>query len=173
MRYKKEIIRQNVRIADVCYRYGINLNRQGYAHCPFHSGDNTPSFKIYEKTDSFFCFGCGVSGDAITLTMKIYNLSFNEAVSRLDMDFNLGLDRKPSFAEYKRLHKNNTIRNKQNIADIKHQDKLMNLIVEYIKHDINRVKYAPKTQEETPHRLFIEALHNIERVNYLIDCEEI
>jgi CHC2 zinc finger len=29
--------------------------------------DKTPSFLVYERTDSFYCFGCKVGGDAITL----------------------------------------------------------------------------------------------------------
>jgi DNA primase len=29
--------------------------------------DKTPSFLVYEDTDSFYCFGCKVGGDAITL----------------------------------------------------------------------------------------------------------
>jgi DNA primase len=29
--------------------------------------DKTPSFVVYERTDSFYCFGCQVGGDAITL----------------------------------------------------------------------------------------------------------
>jgi hypothetical protein len=29
--------------------------------------DKTPSFVVYERTNSFYCFGCEVGGDAITL----------------------------------------------------------------------------------------------------------
>src|SRR5215218_583473 len=29
--------------------------------------DKTPSFVVYERTDSFYCYGCQVGGDAITL----------------------------------------------------------------------------------------------------------
>jgi DNA primase len=29
--------------------------------------DKTPSFLVYEDTDSFYCFGCKVGGDTITL----------------------------------------------------------------------------------------------------------
>lgn len=32
--------------------------------CPFHQ-DDTPSLKVYPETNSFNCFGCGASGDAI------------------------------------------------------------------------------------------------------------
>ena len=33
--------------------------------CPFH-GEKTPSFNINDDEGFYHCFGCGVSGDAIT-----------------------------------------------------------------------------------------------------------
>ena len=50
--------------------------------CPFHA-EKTPSFFIYENTQSFYCFGCGVGGDVITFIEKIENLSYVEAVKFL------------------------------------------------------------------------------------------
>lgn len=50
--------------------------------CPFH-GEKTPSFNIYTETDSFYCFGCGASGDVISFIMKIDNLDYVEAVRYL------------------------------------------------------------------------------------------
>ena len=50
--------------------------------CPFHS-EKTPSMVIYEDTQSFYCFGCGVGGDVITFIEKIENLSYVDAVKLL------------------------------------------------------------------------------------------
>ncbi len=50
--------------------------------CPFHS-EKTPSMVIYEDTQSFYCFGCGVGGDIITFIEKIENLSYVDAVKFL------------------------------------------------------------------------------------------
>lgn len=47
--------------------------------CPFHS-EKTPSFFVFEDTESFYCFGCGVGGDVITFIEKIENLDYVEAV---------------------------------------------------------------------------------------------
>lgn len=47
--------------------------------CPFHE-DNSPSLKIYEKTNSFYCFGCGSGGGPINFVMLYKNCSFKEAV---------------------------------------------------------------------------------------------
>lgn len=49
--------------------------------CPFHE-DNSPSFVIYDN-NTFFCFGCQISGDAIDFYAKTHKLNFREAVLRL------------------------------------------------------------------------------------------
>lgn len=50
--------------------------------CCFHD-DKEPSFCWYKRTNSFYCFGCGCGGDAITLARKLYDYSFVEAVKFL------------------------------------------------------------------------------------------
>lgn len=52
------------------------------ALCPFHK-EKTPSMCIYTKTNSFYCFGCGIGGNAVTFLMKIDNLTYNDAVISL------------------------------------------------------------------------------------------
>lgn len=51
-------------------------------NCPFHQED-TPSFAIYTNTNTYHCFGCQESGDAISFYMKSNNCSFQEALERL------------------------------------------------------------------------------------------
>ncbi|MDE5936860.1 MAG: DNA primase, partial [Ruminococcus sp.] len=63
----------------------VQLKRQGRNQvccCPFHS-ERTPSFTVFPDTQSFFCFGCGAGGDAITFIMKAENLDFTEALKFL------------------------------------------------------------------------------------------
>lgn len=50
--------------------------------CPFHH-EKTPSFVIYLKSNSYYCFGCGVGGDSINFMMKIKGCEFLEAVKYL------------------------------------------------------------------------------------------
>lgn len=73
-------------ITDLVSSYvSLDSRRQGRTHkglCPFHN-EKTPSFMVYEDTQSFYCFGCGAGGDAITFTMKIENLDYVEAVKFL------------------------------------------------------------------------------------------
>lgn len=58
----------------------LEINRQGFAKCPFHP-DTKPS--LYTKNNFYYCFGCGASGDVIDLCMKLYGLNFVEAVKKL------------------------------------------------------------------------------------------
>lgn len=63
----------------------VNLRRAGSnakGLCPFHS-EKTPSFHVYLANQSFYCFGCGASGDVITFTMKMENLDYMSAVRLL------------------------------------------------------------------------------------------
>ncbi len=59
-------------------RAGSNL--QGL--CPFHS-EKSPSFTVYTSSNSFFCFGCGAGGNAITFVRRMENLEFEDAVENL------------------------------------------------------------------------------------------
>ena len=63
----------------------VQLKRNGTRHvglCPFH-GEKTPSFTVFENTQSFYCFGCGAGGDVISFIMKYQNLDYVEAVRYL------------------------------------------------------------------------------------------
>lgn len=52
------------------------------AHCPFHT-EKTPSFSVSRSKQFFYCFGCGVSGNAIGFLMDYSHLDFVEAVEDL------------------------------------------------------------------------------------------
>ena len=59
-------------------RAGSNLK----GLCPFHS-EKSPSFTVYPQYNSFYCFGCGAGGDAITFIKKRENLDYPDAVEFL------------------------------------------------------------------------------------------
>lgn len=48
--------------------YPVNFDNDPRACCPLHDED-TPSFRYYEETNSFYCFGCQKGGDVINLHM--------------------------------------------------------------------------------------------------------
>ncbi len=71
-------------IQDYISQY-VNLKRAGSMYkglCPFHS-EKSPSFTVYPATNSFFCFGCGIGGDAITFCKEIEHLDYPDAIEFL------------------------------------------------------------------------------------------
>jgi DNA primase len=52
------------------------------ARCPFHN-EKTPSFSVNRNRQMYHCFGCGVSGNAISFLMDYSHLGFVEAVEDL------------------------------------------------------------------------------------------
>ena len=82
MKYDTEKIRLANPLKEWLERYGIEINRKGFAKCPFHS-EKTPSFTVYPENGSFYCFGCGVGGDVFTFTGLIENLDYIESVKLL------------------------------------------------------------------------------------------
>lgn len=63
----------------------VPLKKRGtsfIACCPFHS-EKTPSFNVVAKRQFYHCFGCGVSGNAISFVMGYLNQGFTDAVETL------------------------------------------------------------------------------------------
>ena len=52
------------------------------ACCPFHK-EKTPSFSVSPDKQFYYCFGCGVSGNAIGFLMDFDHLDFPQAVDTL------------------------------------------------------------------------------------------
>jgi hypothetical protein len=88
-----DYIKERLSMREVVEYYGFNINRSGYIQCPFHN-EKTASLKVYESRSGhtgWHCFGCGVGGSSIDFAMKLFNLSYRQALLRLDTDFRLGL----------------------------------------------------------------------------------
>lgn len=63
----------------------VNLKRAADTYkglCPFHS-EKSPSFTVYPRTSSFYCFGCGIGGDAVTFVKQIEHLDYPDALEFL------------------------------------------------------------------------------------------
>ena len=79
-----EELNRRTDIVDLVGSY-VQLKRKGRLYgglCPFHS-EKTPSFYVYPDTQSFYCFGCGAGGDAISFAKKINSIDYGEAVKML------------------------------------------------------------------------------------------
>lgn len=87
----KDKITQYLKIKDIVFRYsGKTFNRQNRCPCPLHNGNNS-NFTVYPHTNSFYCFTCGVGGDVINFVSEYFNISYSEAICKLDEDYNLGI----------------------------------------------------------------------------------
>jgi len=77
-------IKERLSIEEVVSSY-IKLERSGVnfrARCPFHN-EKTPSFFVSPGRDSYYCFGCGASGDIFTFVEEFEGLDFKGALKLL------------------------------------------------------------------------------------------
>ena len=89
-------IKEALDLRETMEHYGIKFNRAGYALCPFHK-EKTASLSV--KNGRYKCFGCQASGDVIDFVRMHFNLSFGQALVRLNNDFRLGLTAEKPTAE--------------------------------------------------------------------------
>jgi DNA primase len=85
MVYDIDGIKHRNPIEEVVAGHGVALRRSGthlMGLCLFHQ-DEHPSLVVYPETRSFYCFGCGASGDVIDFVRRAEGLSFVEALERL------------------------------------------------------------------------------------------
>lgn len=158
-------IRSTISMLQVCEQYGFEPNRAGYIACPFHA-EKTPSLKVYKEVGrGFHCFGCGAGGGVIEFIMQYFNLDFRAAIVRLNYDFRLGLI-------------NDEPQDWQRIAELKrkklHEQRELNAFrKEYQQRSllfrelwIARRDFSPKTPEEQLHPLFVQALTQLDYLEY-------
>ena len=69
--------------------------------CPFH-GEKTPSFYVYPGNASFYCFGCGKSGDAIAFVQEYQRVDFPTALKDLAARCHIALPEKKLSAREQR-----------------------------------------------------------------------
>lgn len=88
---RREEIKSRVTITDVIRKYSPSSEiKKDVIRCPFHS-ERTASFRVYRNNNSFYCFGCGIGGDQINFVAKILDISYYDALKRVDEDFMLGV----------------------------------------------------------------------------------
>ena len=79
-----EDIKSSLDISDIIGQFtSLRKTRRGYSGlCPFHD-EKTPSFHVYEDSQTYYCFSCHEAGDIFTFVMKKNGLTFPEAVEFL------------------------------------------------------------------------------------------
>jgi DNA primase len=79
-----EEVKERANLLEIAGEF-VKLRRQGSSYvgcCPFHA-EKTGSFHIRDNGKFYHCFGCGVSGSAITFIMEARGLAFPDAVEEL------------------------------------------------------------------------------------------
>ena len=77
-------IKERLSIEEIVSSY-IKLDRAGNnlkAKCPFHN-EKTPSFFLSPDRGTYYCFGCGASGDIFTFVEEFEGLDFKGALKLL------------------------------------------------------------------------------------------
>ena len=147
---------------DVASFYGYTPNTRGYIRCPFHS-EKTASLRLYDK--SFYCFGCGTGGDLIKFVQLYFNISFAQALIRINSDFRLGLtDKKP-------VHSRPVQRKPtpEELYEIEYNEKW----AEYHELLWAREKLKPKSDDEALNPLFVKSLQKLEHLQAWLDMCDI
>ncbi|MDD9890861.1 MAG: DNA primase [Gammaproteobacteria bacterium] len=86
----------------------VALKKQGHnytACCPFHQ-EKTPSFSVNQDRQFYYCFGCGVGGNAIGFVMNFDQVEFPQAVDTLAGYAGLEVPREESKAQQRKSSEN-------------------------------------------------------------------
>ena len=159
-----ETVRTNVKAIDVVLMAGFQPNRSKMICCPFHN-DKHPSMKVDRR---YFCFGCGVKGDAVDFVANYYGLSLKEAAVKIISDFGLTYNntgyaegvRKPIAAK----------RSEYQIWAEKKQELFAHLSRLHEQLREMKMRYAPKDREDSEWSpLFVMAAKELTYVEYLYD----
>lgn len=173
---KTEII-ERVTITEVVNRYGYQINRGGFISCPFHS-EKTASCRIYPKTNTFYCFGCGKGGNVIDFVSQIDNLSFIDTITKINEEFALGLPigRKMTLREKTRLKDKHKEQERQRQEE---QERTSQINANYwakFDHYVwlqkQRQLYRPTSNNGELHPLFVESLMLLPLAEYELDIAE-
>ena len=159
-----DVVRENLTARQVAEYYGLKVNRNGMACCPFHD-DRSPSMKIDNR---YYCFGCLAKGDAVDYVARLFGLGPKDAAEKICVDLGLAYDRdrrgSPPGAKPVKPKKTDEQLFKEAEKYVffvlcDYHDKLLKW----------KTEYAPKSPDEEFHPYFVEALREIDHVEYLLD----
>lgn len=157
--------------------YGIRVNRQNKAICPFH-GDRKPSLHVYDGKRGWFCFVCNEGGDVIKFVMRYFSVDFQGALEKLNSDFNLGLPLKNSLDRERikelaeSIRKKNEEREKRNVVCNALRAVYDAQFDRFAELDREVIAYAPKIRGEPLNARYERAIKEIPKAKYLLELAE-
>lgn len=129
----REEVKEKYSMKDVVEQYGFKLNRAGFISCPFHTGDRSPSMKIYPK--DFHCHACGANGDIFTFVQLIDHVDFKTAFQSLG-----GTYEKPTFGSKLAIYRAQQQKKMREIEAerLKRRRELNNVLIDVYRDYMNR-----------------------------------
>jgi hypothetical protein len=155
-----EVVKQSVTTKAAAEHYGIEVNRSGMAKCPFHS-DQSPSLKLNDEY--YYCFGCGATGDVIDFVARLFQISNKDAAEKIAADFGLQYDSHVPYVLPKRT---------ATAAQIQKQREryTYGVLVRYHRQLQEWLEvYSPESPEQEIDSRYVEAIHQKDYVEYLMD----
>lgn len=171
--YESEI-KNLISMPELCDRYGIDVDRNGFILCPFHA-DGSPSCKIYPGNRGFHCFSCGAGGDVTDFTEQYFSLSHTDAIRKLNADFALGLpidgyDRK---AAEQRMKARKAETERKKAEEKRLRDQYWDLYDEMLGIETILKAFRPICMDIPPHPLFTTALIKKDQIEKELEFAEL
>ncbi len=168
-----EEVRARVPTRRVALDYGLQIDRNSVARCPFHN-DSHPSMKIYN--DGFKCFACGAHGDSVTLVAKLLDCKPIEAAQDINRRYGLGLSIGQPETAVQRRQRLEAQRAREAAQAAEQADQATVSAIWRAWLDIRRlyhrwvIDFEPTggTLDNADPR-YIEAIQNIDTVDYILD----
>ena len=154
----------------------IEPDRQGRCSCPIHGGQKN-SFKIYDDTNSFYCFACGSAGDPIKFVSLLEDISYGQAIQSIAAAFGIALHKNPTKEEMARLGRARKIADLIMEVDSKEQSLLEPLIEkkgELIKEIIatQNILQTETTFEKYAYEEYAQIRANLDYTIFQLECVE-
>ena len=160
-----EVVKNSITTRHAAEYYGINVNRNGMACCPFHE-DKHPSMKVDSR---YHCFGCQADGDVIDFVANLYDLRLKEAAVKLAEDFGLEYDnRNPANGPPKDNPKQKSLNHYREY--LREENHFWRVITEYYRLLLYwEEHYCPIDPDQEWDSRFVEAVRNINVLDYVMD----
>ncbi|MBQ0097364.1 MAG: hypothetical protein KBS62_00290 [Oscillospiraceae bacterium] len=169
----RDEIKSRIKMPELLRHYGIDIVR-GRIKCPLHNGTDR---NCGVMPDYIHCFVCGESADQISFVMKHFNITYNEAISKINDDFCLGLstdkvDRRQLIEYSRRQFEREKERKAEERKRQRVFEKYLDAVSLYLFCDRIIKCSKPKNESEELNNVFVYALHNYERAKYELEIAE-
>lgn len=161
-----EAVKANVTARQAAEYYGLKVNRNGMAVCPFHH-DKNPSMKVDKR---YHCFACNADGDVIDFVANYLQITVKEAAEKLAGDFVVDYEK----TNYSMKGKDPPVVKKRKMTldqfFQEQQERYFYVYSEYY-HLLKKwkVDYAPHEFDDEWHPLFCEAMEKYSLIEYKMD----